>query len=118
MLAKLTTNQPTDSDMLAVKNTTAAAANPLKLKGAGKLSAQKIDETANEFEAQFVSQMLSTMFSTVDPNEALGGSDAEEVYQSLLVNEYGKIIARTGGVGVADQVKRIMIGQQEIERVE
>jgi Rod binding domain-containing protein len=85
------------------------------MKGAGKASPEKIDQIAQEFESQFVAQMLSSMFSTVDTKEALGGNDAEEVYQSMLINEYGKILARTGGVGVADQVKRVMINQQEVE---
>lgn len=115
MLTNTATNKPTDSDMLAIKETTTRPASGIKLRGGNKSSAEKIDGTANEFEAQFISQMLSNMFSTVDTQEGLGGSDAEDVYNSMLTNEYGKIIARTGGVGVADQVKQIMIKQQEVE---
>lgn len=115
MLTPTVTNNSTDSDMLAIKENASRPISGLRLRGGHQATAEKIDETANEFEAQFISQMLSTMFSTVDAHEALGGSDAEEVYQSMLVNEYGKILARTGGVGVADQVKQIMIKQQEVE---
>lgn len=100
--------------MLAIKENVSRPSGGLRMKNA-KANAEKMDSVANEFEAQFISQMLSNMFSTVDPSESLGGSDTEEVYQSMLVNEYGKIIARTGGVGVADQVKRMMIQQQEVE---
>ncbi len=115
MLTMTTASNPImDSDMIAIKDVGPRAASGLKLKGA-KPSAEKIDAVANDFEAQFISQMLSNMFATVDPHEALGGSDSEEVYQSMLVNEYGKILARTGGIGVADQVKQIMIKQQEVE---
>ena len=108
------TNKPTDSDMLAIRDN---ISRPTALKGKGlkPVNAEKIDETANEFEAQFISQMLSSMYATVDTQEGLGASDAEDVYNSMLTNEYGKIIARTGGVGVADQVKRVMIRQQEVE---
>lgn len=102
--------------MIAVKETaTRPVMSGIKLRGNVKAGSDKIDATAKDFEAQFITQMLSTMFSTVEPNEELGGGDAEEVYQSMLQNEYGKIIARTGGVGVADQVKQIMIKQQEVE---
>jgi flagellar protein FlgJ len=101
--------------MLAIKETTTRPTNGMRLRGSSKVTADKIDSVANEFEAQFISQMLSNMFATVDTKEALGGNDAEEVYNSMLVNEYGKIIARTGGVGVADQVKQIMSKQQEVE---
>lgn len=113
MLTMMTTSKATESDMLAVKQTELRPLQGVRAKG--KLNAEKINDTASEFEAQFISQMLSNMFSTVEPNEELGGGDAEEMYQSMLQNEYGKIIARTGGVGVADQVKRIMIEQQEVE---
>ena len=111
----LTAMKPMDTDMLAIKEITTRPTSGLRLRGGHKASAEKMDTTAHEFEAQFISQMLSNMFSTVDTHEALGGSDAEEVYNAMLVNEYGKIIARTGGVGVADQVKQMMIKQQETE---
>jgi Rod binding domain-containing protein len=75
----------------------------------------KIDEVSKEFEAQFISQMLENMFSTIDTNPVLGGGEGEDMYKSLLVNEYGKLISRAGGVGVADHVKREMIRMQEVE---
>lgn len=108
------TLSPTDTDMIAIKEAANRPVSGLKLKGA-RPDAAKIDSVASEFEAQFISQMLSSMFSTVDTKEALGGSESEEMYHSLLVDEYGKILARSGGVGVADQVKRVMIHQQEVE---
>ena len=113
MTAPPASNPTTDTDMIAVKEATRASG--MKLRGNAKVSPEKIDAVASEFEAQFVSQMLGTMFSTVDPHESLGGSDSEEVYNSMLVNEYGKILAKTGGIGIADQVKRAMISQQEVE---
>jgi peptidoglycan hydrolase FlgJ len=110
----LSTLPKTDTDMIAIKEAASRPTGGLRLKGS-KSNADKVDSVASEFEAQFISQMLSNMFSTVDTKEALGGSDSEEVYNSLLIDEYGKILARSGGVGVADQVKRIMINQQEVK---
>lgn len=115
MLTSLTPgNNLTDTDMISIKEPTARMAGGIKLKNA-KSTAAKAEEIANEFESQFVSQMLSNMFSTVDRTEALGGNDSEEVYESMLINEYGKIIARTGGVGVAAHVKQMLISQQEVQ---
>jgi len=116
MITPLTISTPpkTDTDMIALKEAASRPTGGLKFKGS-KSNADRIDSVASEFEAQFISQMLSNMFSTVDAKEALGGSGTEEIYNSFLVDEYGKILARTGGVGVADQVKRIMINQQEVE---
>jgi len=111
----LTPGVATDNDMIAINNTTQRAANAAKAKLAGKnMSAEKIESVANEFEAQFISQMLENMFSTIDTKDSLGGSNEEETYRSLLVNEYGNIIARAGGIGVADHVKREMLKMQEI----
>ena len=101
-----------DTDMLQVKNT--LRANGISLKGS-KATPEQIDKVAHEFESQFVSQMLTSVFNTESRDE-LAGSDSEDVYKSMLTTEYGKIIAKTGGIGVADQVKRIMISQQEVER--
>lgn len=84
------------------------------LLGHAKASPEKIDQVAQDFEAQFISQMLDNMFSTVDTKGFLGGSDEEEFYRDMLVDEYGKIIARTGGIGVSDHVKREMLRMQEV----
>ncbi len=87
-----------------------------KLGGAQRgMSAEKMDSVAQEFEAQFISQMLENMFSTVDTNPVLGGGEGEEAYKSLLVDEYGKLLARAGGIGVADHVKRELLRVQESE---
>lgn len=79
------------------------------------VSAEKLDDVAQQFEAQFISQMLENMFSTVDTNPILGGGEGEEAYKSLLVDEYGKLLARSGGVGVSDHVKRELLRVQEAE---
>jgi peptidoglycan hydrolase FlgJ len=102
--------------MLAIKETVSRPAKGISLRGANKATPEQMDAAAKEFEAQFIAQMMSTMFSTVDKEESLAGSDAEDMYSSMLQDEYGKIVARTGGIGVADQVKQIMIQQQEVLR--
>ena len=101
--------------MIAINNTTQRAANATKAKlGAKGVSAEKIDAVAHEFEAQFISQMLENMFSGIDTKESLGGSGEEETYRSMLTDEYGKLMARAGGIGVADSVKREMLKMQEV----
>lgn len=85
-----------------------------KGKMAARANEAQLDETAADFEAQFISQMLENMFATVPVNEEIGGGEAEEIYRSMVVNEYGKLMARTGGIGIADHVKREMIQMQEV----
>lgn len=82
--------------------------------GAANASEAKIDAVAKDFEAQFISSMMENMFSTVEVSEEFGGGHAEEIYRSMIINEYGKLMARAGGIGVADHVKREMIRMQEV----
>lgn len=103
---------PYDADTLRMKQQSQAVGG-MDLNAIKHASPEKIEAVSKEFEAMFVSQMLENMFSTVDVKEGLGGSDAEETYQSMMVSEYGKLIARTGGIGVADQIKRDMLKLQE-----
>lgn len=97
-------------------NTPSKLAQLQKAKAAARgMDTEKIDQVAQEFEAQFITQMLENMFSTVDTDPVLGGGESEKIYQSFLNDEYGKLIAKTGGIGVADHVKREMIRLQEVE---
>ena len=109
-LGKITT--PGDATALAQPQST----NLFKVAGAKGMTMAKVDAVSKDFEAQFISQMLGSMFSTVDTKSALGGSEAEETYQSMMVNEYGKILSRSGRLGVADQIKRQMLSMQEVKQ--
>jgi len=80
--------------------------------GAG-LNMAKIKETAQEFEAVFLSEMLRPMFSNIDAAEPFGGGNGEKMYRDMQVDEYGKSLAKSGGIGLADQVMREMIKMQE-----
>ena len=74
-----------------------------------------IDKAAQDFEAVFLSQMLQHMFSDIDMNPMTDqDGPGEDIYKSMLIDEYGKILTRAGGIGVADHVKREMLKTQEI----
>ncbi|OPH15098.1 hypothetical protein FE89_12940 [Azospirillum brasilense] len=73
----------------------------------------KIRQSANEFESVFVSQMLGHMFDGIEVDQNFGGGHAEEMFRSMLTNEYGKQVSRSGGFGIADQVYRELLRAQE-----
>lgn len=58
-------------------------------------------EVAKEFEAFFISQMLSAMFAGVKTPAPFGGGAGEDAFKGMLLDEYGKLLSRTGGVGLA-----------------
>lgn len=72
-----------------------------------------VEKAAKEFEAVFVSQMLNHMFSSVEVDKTFGGGKGEEMFKSMMVNEYGKAMADSGTLGIADHVKQAMIQMQE-----
>jgi flagellar protein FlgJ len=76
---------------------------------------EAIDKAAQDFEAVFLSQMLQHMFSDIDMNPMTEeAGPGEDIYKSMLIDEYGKILTRAGGIGVADHVKREMLKVQEV----
>lgn len=85
------------------------AADPL---GSEKLQAAR--KTAQDFEAVFLAQMLKPMFDGLNAEEPFGGGPGEEMWRSLQVEEYGKAIARQGGIGVAAAVMREILKTQEM----
>ena len=74
----------------------------------------EVDKAAEEFEAVFLSQMLQHMFAGVDFTPEADGA-GEEIYKSMLVDEYAKLMSRSGGIGVADHIRREMLKLQEVE---
>lgn len=71
-------------------------------------------KAAEEFEGQFVSQMLGHMFSGIETDGPFGGGHAEETFRGLLVEQYGKQISRAGGAGLADAIQAQMLRLQEV----
>ena len=73
-------------------------------------------KAAEEFEAFFLGQAFESMFSGLGGDKLFGAGSSEGVFRSLLVQEYGKEAARSGGVGIAEQVYREILRQQEAGR--
>lgn len=79
----------------------------------GARTMRQMRDKAQEFEAQFLAQMLQPMFKGLDAEAPFGGGHAEEMWRGMQVEEYGKAIAKQGGIGIADMVLREMIKAQE-----
>lgn len=73
----------------------------------------RVKETAQDFEAVFISQMMAPMFEGLETDGYFGGGQAEGMYRSLMIDEIGKSVARRGGIGIADSVAREMMKMQE-----
>jgi len=87
-----------------------SAAMPSMAATADPAAARK---TAEDFESFFLSQSFESMFSGVDADAMFGGGSSETVYRSLLLQEYSKVAARRGGIGIASAVQREILRAQE-----
>jgi Rod binding domain-containing protein len=61
-------------------------------------------KAAEEFEAVFLSEMLTPVFDKLDVDPLFGGGNGEQMYRSMMVQEYGKQLAKNGGVGIQDVI--------------
>lgn len=77
---------------------------------------KEADRVSRDFEAMFLSSMLQPMFATLKTSKGLfGGGHAEEAFQSMLTDEYGKVMAKAGGVGIAAMVRSQILKTQEVK---
>ena len=79
----------------------------------GQLDPQKAHDAATQFEGFFVGQMMEHMMAGVDVNPEFGGGTGEETWRTMLNQEYGKQIAKSGKLGIADSVMKSMLRAQE-----
>ena len=71
-------------------------------------------KAAQEFEAVFISQMLKPMFENIEAEAPFGGGAGEDVWKGLQIEEYGKSIAKAGGIGLANQILSEILKMQEV----
>jgi flagellar protein FlgJ len=73
----------------------------------------KARAAAEDFEAVFLNSMFSQMFTGIDGEGPFGGDKSTGVWRSFLTEEYAKSFAKKGGIGIADEVYRTLLAQQE-----
>jgi peptidoglycan hydrolase FlgJ len=73
----------------------------------------RIRETAEEFEAVFLAQVLQTMSQGIGGPGPFGDGD-NDAWAGMLQEEYGRLISKSGGIGVADALLREMLKMQEV----
>jgi len=75
----------------------------------------QIKETAQKFEASFMSVMMQSMFDGVKTSEPFGGGQGEEMFKSLLTEAMAKEVTNAGGIGLASTVQREMLKLQGLK---
>ena len=83
---------------------TASGLSEKQLKEAHKVS--------QDFEALFVGMMMKSMRETVGKDKLTGGGHGEEVYRSLLDQEYATAASKRGTLGLAPIIEKDIIRQE------
>jgi flagellar protein FlgJ len=73
---------------------------------------QKAKTASQDFESVFLNSMFQQMFSGVKGEGPMGDTAGTGPWRSMLTEEYSRNIAKSGGVGISDDVFRTLIMQQ------
>ncbi len=83
--------------------------------GAGLTEKQRLQakKVSQDFEALIVGMMMKSMRETVGKDKLTGGGHGEEIYRSMLDQEYAAVsVKRGGGLGLAKIIERDIIRQE------
>ena len=72
----------------------------------------KAKSTATDFESMFLNSMFSQMTSGIKGDGPFGDTPGTGVWRSMLTDEYSKSFAKSGGIGISNDVFRTLILQQ------
>ena len=115
-MANISSNRPLNpmafTPQLSADATTALSGG---LKGANAANrAAKAKANGEDFESMFLNSMFQHMFEGVGKGPFSGGQGAS-VWRSFLTDEYSKSFVKAGGIGLAKEVERALLAQQEIK---
>lgn len=70
-------------------------------------------KVSQEFEGLLVGMMMKSMRATVGKDKLTGGGHGEEVYRSMLDQQYADVsVKRGGGLGLAKLIEKDIIRQE------
>ena len=78
------------------------------------LDQTRADKASKEYEKVFISQFLGSMFSSIPTDSVMGGGQGEEMFRSLMIDQYAKSIENQGGFGIAAQMKAELLKHQQV----
>ena len=92
---------------------TAALAKQKQASTVSAADQKKIKKTAEDFEGFFIGQMMQTMTEGLETDAYFGGGHGEDMWRSMLNQEYGKEVAKSGRLGISNTVMTSMLRAQE-----
>lgn len=91
--------------------------NAAPASGLNEKQLRQAKKVAQDFEGLFVGMMLKSMRETVGKDKLTGGGHGEDIYRSLLDQEYVAATVKRGGLGLAKHIERDIIRQESRKTV-
>jgi flagellar protein FlgJ len=85
---------------MKVSSSSPAAANPQD--GGGKKT--QLEKAAQDFESVFLNLVFQSMRSTVEKSGYVDGGNGEDIYRSLLDQEYAKTMSSQSMTGLSQAI--------------
>jgi flagellar protein FlgJ len=76
----------------------------------------KADKASKAFESMFIGQFLGSMYQGISTDGITGGGQGEQMFRSLLVEQYAQSIEKQGGFGLAASVKAELLKHQQAQQ--
>jgi flagellar protein FlgJ len=80
--------------------------------GLSEKQRQQAKKVSQDFEGLFIGMMMKSMRETVGKDKLTGGGHGEEVYRSMLDQEYVAATAKRGGFGLAKMIEKDIVRQE------
>ena len=93
----------------------AATAPALPAAPKGGIDAAKAAFVSKEYESVFISQFLGSMFSGIKTDGPFGGGQGEEMFRSLMIDQYAKGLTQRGGFGLASAMQSELMKHQQVQ---
>jgi flagellar protein FlgJ len=83
--------------------------------GLSEKQRQQAKKVSQDFEGLFIGMMMKSMRETVGKDKLTGGGHGEEVYRSILDQEYVAAAVKKGGFGLAKHIEKDIIRQESMK---
>lgn len=79
-----------------------------------KLSESQIKTVSQDFEAVFLAQMLQALVPEEgDEGSLFNDKEGDEIFRGMMMEQYAKEIAKSGGIGIASYIERELRGEHQ-----
>ena len=105
-------NMPAAGDDAAEKARNLQRQASTAASGLSEKQRQQAKKVSQDFEGLFIGMMMKSMRDTVGKDKLTGGGHGEEVYRSILDQEYVAAAVKRGGFGLAKHIEKDIIRQE------